>query len=56
MCLNCFRKTDIVSDFFEVMVYSFQTPSAASDKEQMPKLSVILGTISYCEIDDPMDI
>ena len=56
MCLNCFRKTDIVSDFLEVMGYSFQTPSAATDKEQMPNLSVILGTISCCEIDDPLDI
>ena len=31
---------------------SFQTLGAATEKARLPKLSFVLGTISYCEVDD----
>ena len=47
-----FRKVAIVSDVFKVMGSSFQTQGAATRKARLPKLSLVLGTISCCEMDD----
>ena len=49
--LSFFWKIAIVSDVFQVMWSSFQTLGAATEKARLPKLSFVLGTISYCEID-----
>ena len=51
-CLEFFRKIAIVSDVFKVIGSSFQTLGAATEKARLPKLSFVLGTISFCEIDD----
>ena len=50
--LSFFRKIAIVSDVFKVIGSSSQTLGAATEKARLPKLSFVLGTISYCEIDD----
>ena len=42
----------IVSDVFKVMGSSFQTLGAATEEARLPKLSLVLGTISCCEMDD----
>ena len=34
-----------------MMGSSFQTLGAATEKAHLPKLSLALGTISYCEIE-----
>ena len=47
-----FRKVAIVSDVLKIMVCSFQTLSAATEKARLPKLNLVLGTISCCEMDD----
>ena len=52
ICLDFFRKIAIVSDVFKVIGSSFQTLGAAKEKARLPNLSFILGTKSYCEIDD----
>ena len=49
--LSFVRKIAIVSDVFKVIGSSFQTLGAATEKAYLPKLSLVLGTIS-CEIDD----
>ena len=49
--LSFFRKVAIVSDVFKMMASSFQTLSAATEKACLPKLNLVLGTIS-CEMDD----
>ena len=50
--LSFFRKIAIVSDVFKVIVSSFRTLGAATEKARLPKLSFVLGTISCCEVDD----
>ena len=50
--LSFFRKITIVSDVFKVMGSSFQTLGEATEKARLPKLSVVLGTISLCEMYD----
>ena len=47
-----FWKIAIVSEVFKVMGSSFHTLGAATEKARLPKLSFVLGKISYCEIDD----
>ena len=42
----------MASDVFKVMGSSFQTLGAATEKARLPKLSLVLGTISCCEMDD----
>ena len=42
MSLLFFRKVAIVSGVFKVMVSSFQTLGAATEKERLPKLSLVL--------------
>ena len=50
--IEFFRKVAIVSDVFKVMGSSFQTLGAATEKACLPKLCLVLGTISCCEMDD----
>ena len=50
--LSFFRKVAIVSDVFKVMGSSFYTIGETTEKARLPKLSLDLGTISCCEMDD----
>ena len=50
-CLEFFWKVAIVSDVFRVMGSSFQTLGTTTEEACLPKLSLVLGTMS-CEMDD----
>ena len=48
--LSFFRKIAIVSDYFKANGSSFHTLGAATEKARLPKLSLVLGPISYLGI------
>ena len=52
MCLEFLQKVAIVSVDFKVMGRSFQTLGTAIMNAHLPKLSLVLGTMSCSEIDD----
>ena len=52
ICLDFFRKIAIASNVFKGVGSSFQIPGTATEKACLPKLSLVLGKIRCCEMDD----
>ena len=48
----CYVQHIVLSICLNVTGSSFQTLGAATEKSRLPKLSLVLGTISCCEMDD----
>ena len=50
--LRFLRKEVRLSQYFNVVGSSFQMSGTATEKERLPRFSLVLGIKSSCEVDD----